>query len=68
MKKILSLPLLLVKSLKNVFQELKLVDFPSRKDTITMTTTVISVAIVSIIFLISLDTLFVSIRNYLTNI
>jgi len=67
-KKIIALPENTIGFIKNVFKEIRLVEFPSRKDTLKMTNNVIIISIITALFILALDTIFIQLRTYLTTI
>lgn len=54
--------------IQSVVKEIKLVEFPTRQETIKMTGTVLMVTVVFLIVLIILDTSFGYLRTYLTTL
>lgn len=57
-----------IKFLKNAVRELKLVDFPSRKETFKTGNIVILISVLSALSFYLIDLLFIVIRNFLTSI
>ncbi|MFQ5492543.1 MAG: preprotein translocase subunit SecE [Candidatus Dojkabacteria bacterium] len=68
MKKIVLFPTKIWGFVKEVVQEIKLVEFPSRSETSRMTGIVLATMIALGILLLILDTVFIFLRNYITNI
>ena len=68
MNKIIKLPKQLLSFFQNVIQEIKIVEFPSRKETFKMTYIVLIISIVFTFFLLGLDLIFSILRNYLTKL
>jgi len=66
MKKILNIPKNIIDFFKGVFQEIKLVDFPSFKESGKMTYIVILISTLFTMMLLGLDYIFTTFRNYLT--
>ncbi|MCA9383794.1 preprotein translocase subunit SecE, partial [Candidatus Dojkabacteria bacterium] len=56
MKTLISLPKSMLNFIQSVVKEIKLVEFPTRQETIKMTGTVLMVTVVFLIVLIILDT------------
>ena len=68
MKTLISLPKSMLNFIQSVVKEIKLVEFPTRQETIKMTGTVLMVTVVFLIVLIILDTSFGYLRTYLTTL
>lgn len=68
MKTLISLPKSMLNFIQSVVKEIKLVEFPTRQETIKMTGTVLMVTIVFLVVLIILDTSFGYLRTYLTTL
>lgn len=65
MKSIVNLPKNIANFIKNVYLEIKQVEFPTRKDSFKNTNLVIVVSVIAGLFLLLADTLFMTIRNFI---
>ena len=68
MKRILSFPISILGFIKEIFQEMKLVEFPTRSESIKMTNVVLATSFILGLVLLTMDTLFVMGRNFLTTL
>lgn len=66
MKRIFALPKRLITFFKEVGQELKLVEFPSRSTTLNMTYIVLGGSVLLSVALLIIDSVFLFVRGFLT--
>lgn len=68
MKAIIGLPKTIIDFFRSVFKELKLIEFPSKKNTFKMTNIVVVLSVLFTLLLLGLDSIFIFLRNYLANL
>jgi len=68
MNRLLSIPRSFGRFFKEVIHEMKLTEFPSRKDNLKLTYIVIGTTVISGVILLGLDWIFGAVRTYLTTI
>ena len=65
MKSIVNLPKNIAGFIKNVVLEIKQVDFPTRKEAFKNTNLIIVISVITGLFLLLADTIFMTIRNFI---
>lgn len=68
MKRIIGIPEAIFGFFREIIQEIKLVEFPSRSETFRKTWAVLGFSFLIAFFLFALDAIFIALRNALTNI
>ncbi|KXK26671.1 MAG: Protein translocase subunit SecE [candidate division WS6 bacterium OLB20] len=68
MRRLIGIPEAIVGFIREIIQEMKLVEFPSRAETFRKTGIVFGASLLLGLLLFGLDSLFFAIRNLITNI
>jgi len=68
MKRIIGIPEAIIGFIREVIQEMKLVDFPSRAETFRKTYMVLGFSLLLGLILFGLDSIFIALRNFITNL